>query len=91
MEAVAPSDAVMVTSWVGCDVGGTRGCIAPCEGAYEDHEGALDHRGQDYSGHPSPWDIRPLGVVSFVSPFVFGCRTKPEQPLFLAQGCQQGW
>ena len=91
-EAVAPSaDAVKVTSLVDCDVGGIGGCIAPCGVACEDHEEVLDHMGQDYSGHPFPWDIRLLGVVSFVFPFVFGCRTIPEQPLFLARGCRQDW
>ena len=92
--AVAPNDAVMVTSWAGCDVVGAEGCIAPCEGACEDHEGvpgAVDHRARGYSDRPSPGDIHPhIGVVSFVSPFVFDCRTRPEQPLFPAEGCQRG-
>ena len=92
MEVVTPSAGVVkVTSWVDCDVGGIGGCIAPCGVACEDHEEVLDHMGQDYSGHPFPWDIHLLEVVSFVFPFVFGCRTRPVQPLFLARGCRQDW
>ena len=48
---MAPNDAVMVTSWAGCDVVGAGGCIAPCEGACEDHEGvpgAVDHRARGW-------------------------------------------
>ena len=59
---MAPNDAVMVTSWAGCDVVGAGGCIAPCEGACEDHEGvpgAVDHRARGYSDRPSPGDIHP--------------------------------
>ena len=92
---MAPNDAVMVTSWAGCDVVGAGDYTAPYEGACEDHEGcpgAVDHRARGYFDRPSQGDIRPrIGVVSFFSPFVFGCRTRLEQPLFLARGCRQDW
>ena len=95
MEAVAPSDAVMVTSWVGCDVGGTRGCIGPCEGAYEDHEddpllGVHHTPGvQNYFGHrdPNPGTRPRTEAGSYVSPFDGDYRTRLELLPFLIGGC----
>jgi len=93
--AVAPNDAVTVTSWAGCDVGGAGGCLAPYEGACEDHGGAPEafgRRVQDYSGRltRSRGNLHRIGAGSYVSPFVFGYKTILERPLFLIGGCRRG-